>query len=201
MNDANGHEASHIAGIVLAAGSSARFGKTKQLIHWRGMPLIRHVVIKAIEADLSPIIVVVGSQKDEVTAIIIDLPVEIVHNPEWEFGQSTSLVAGLNALNGRQKGCIFLLADQPQVTVPVLRSLVEAHALTSAPIIAPLVLGQRSNPVLFDQVTFADLMEIKGDQGGRAIFSKYPIQWLEWLDQALLIDIDTPEDLIKLDSL
>ncbi|MBA4380577.1 MAG: putative selenium-dependent hydroxylase accessory protein YqeC [Anaerolinea sp.] len=93
---------------------------------------------------------------------------------------------------------IFLLADQPQVTPTVLRALVERHAQDLAPILAPLVQGQRANPVLFDRVTFPDLLALSGDVGGRAIFSKHPVTYLPWLDASLLLDIDTPDDYQKL---
>jgi molybdenum cofactor cytidylyltransferase len=72
------------------------------------------------------------------------------------------------------------------------------HCGSLAPIIAPLVSGQRSNPVLFDRDTFGDLLALEGDQGGRALFSRYPVQWLPWHDVNLLLDIDTPEDYQRL---
>jgi len=93
---------------------------------------------------------------------------------------------------------IFLLADQPQVTPMVLRALVEQHSAELAPIVAPLVAGQRANPVLFDRVTFPDLMALTGDVGGRAIFSKYSPTYLPWHDESLLVDVDTPDDLRRL---
>jgi len=68
------------------------------------------------------------------------------------------------------------------------------------PIVAPLVAGQRANPVLFDRVTFPDLMALTGDVGGRAIFSKYPVKYLTWHDESLLVDIDTPEDMKKFEN-
>ena len=74
----------------------------------------------------------------------------------------------------------------------------EQHCRELSPIVAPLVQGQRSNPVLFDRVTFPELMSITGDLGGRAIFSKFPVAYVPWHDESLLIDVDTPEDLKRL---
>jgi molybdenum cofactor cytidylyltransferase len=90
------------------------------------------------------------------------------------------------------------LADQPQVPPTVLRALVERHSLELDPILAPLVNDRRANPVLFDRATFPDLMSLSGDVGGRDIFSKYPLTYLPWHDESLLLDVDTPEDLKKL---
>ena len=98
-------------------------------------------------------------------------------------------------------GGIFLLADQPQITPAIIHALVEEHAATLAPVIAPLVLDQRANPVLFDRVAFSDLMTLKGDVGGRGIFSKYKVSYLPWHDDALLLDVDTPEHYQRLKDL
>jgi molybdenum cofactor cytidylyltransferase len=95
---------------------------------------------------------------------------------------------------------IFLLADQPQVTPSVLRALVKRHSLDLSLIVAPQVQGQRANPVLFDRVTFPDLLALTGDVGGRGIFSKHPVTTLPWHDESLLLDVDTPEDYEKLEG-
>ena len=63
-----------IGGIILAAGGSSRFGEPKQLLLWKGQPLIRHVAVAALNAGLSPVIVVVGSSAAEVHSAIKDLP-------------------------------------------------------------------------------------------------------------------------------
>jgi molybdenum cofactor cytidylyltransferase len=87
-----------------------------------------------------------------------------------------------------------LLADQPQIPADLIASLVETHAATLSPLVAPLVQGQRANPVLLDRITFTDLLSLSGDQGGRALFARYPVEWVPWHDAAILDDIDTPED-------
>ena len=86
-----------------------------------------------------------------------------------------------------------MLADQPQITTSVLHALMEKHAEELHPIVAPMVMDQRANPVLFDRSTFDDLASIKGDVGGRAIFHKHRVEYLPWHDDRLLLDVDTPE--------
>ena len=207
-----------IAGIILAAGIAKRFGQPKQLLDWRGEPFVRVVAKTALEAGLSPVIVVTGAYADQVASAIDDLPVQIAFNKDWETGQASSIRAGLTSIifppqkslvlgeddpQGRvgAGGAIFLLADQPQITPTILHALMEEHASTLAPIIAPMVLDQRANPVLFDRDAFPDLMNLKGDVGGRGIFSKHKVTYLPWHDDALLLDVDTPEHYQRLKDL
>jgi molybdenum cofactor cytidylyltransferase len=187
-----------VAGVILAAGGARRMGQTKQVLAWRGQPLVQHVARAALEAGLSPVIVVTGSDAKSVTAAVQDLPVHCVHNTDWQTGQSGSVKVGLQALPTETGAAVFLLADQPHTPPQLIASLVEAHAATLSPLVAPLVQGQRANPVLFDRLTFPELLLLSGDQGGRALFSRYWPHWVPWHDAAVLQDVDTPEDYRRL---
>lgn len=186
-----------VAGIILAAGGSTRYGQPKQLLDWKGEPFVRVVAKTALQAGLSPVVVVTGAQAQEIQTSVENLGVPVKYNPEWASGQASSIRAGIEALEAlspfRAGAAIFLLADQPQLTTSVLRALVEKHAEGLYPALAPLVMDQRANPVLFDRVTFSDLKALQGDVGGRAIFHKYPVEYLPWHDDRLLLDVDTPE--------
>jgi molybdenum cofactor cytidylyltransferase len=192
-----------VAGIILAAGESTRFGKAKQLLDWKGEPFVHAVARTALEAGLSPVIVVTGANSEQVAAALNDLDVILVRNDEWKSGQSSSIKAGVKEIiaSGSEAGAgIFLLTDQPQITSSIIQALVEKHAEGLYPIVAPMVLDQRANPVLFDRIAFNDLLGIEGDVGGRAIFHKYPVEYLPWHDDRMLLDVDTPEHYQRLIS-
>lgn len=190
-----------IAAIILAAGESSRFGQPKQLLSWQGQSMIRHIANTAINAGLSPVVVVVGSSAPDISAVIKDLPLRIVNNKAWRKGVSSSVKMGLKSIPEPIGAAIFLQGDQPQIPSSLIRSMVEVHQSTMSPIIAPQINGQRGNPVLFDRCTFTDLLSLKGDVGGRVLLSHYPVQWVNWKDENLLLDIDTLEDYQKLVSL
>jgi molybdenum cofactor cytidylyltransferase len=96
-------------GIILAAGSASRYGKPKQLLPWKGKPLIRHVALSALSAGLSPVIVVVGARANEIEHAISDLPVRIVNNSEWEAGLSSSIQVGIENLPKEISGTVFYI--------------------------------------------------------------------------------------------
>jgi molybdenum cofactor cytidylyltransferase len=180
-----------IAGIILAAGGSSRFGgSAKQLLDWEGMPLVRKVAGTALQAHLDPVIVVTGAQSEEVEQAVAD--------ETWVEGQSSSVRAGLAACPADIGGALFLLVDQPQIPFTLLRSLVEAHYRSRAPIVAPQIDGARGNPVLFDRDTFLDIESLEGDKGGRVLFSRYPVEWVLWHDPRMLLDIDSLDDYRRL---
>jgi len=202
-----------VAGIILAAGGSTRYGRPKQLLLWHGKPFIRVVAETALSAGLARLVVVTGAHAELVENALDGLPLLLVRNQDWQSGQSSSIQVGLRTLLQRSKegetfqlpagqgevgAALFLLADQPQITSAIVRALVEHHSSTLAPIIAPQVAGQRANPVLFDRVTFPDLMALSGDVGGREIFKRFPVEGLPWNDSSLLADVDTPQDYRKL---
>lgn len=187
-----------VAAILLAAGDSKRLGKSKQLLDWKGKPFVRQVAETALAAGIQPLLVVTGADAPATEAALNGLPVWVVRNPNWASGQSSSVKAGLAALPNNVGAALFLVVDQPQLPVALIEALRAEHATSLAPIVAPLVDGHRSNPVLFDRSTLADFAALEGDVGGRAIFSKYQVTWLPWLDASLSIDVDEPEDYDRL---
>jgi molybdenum cofactor cytidylyltransferase len=189
-----------VAGIILAAGESTRYGEVKQLLDWRGEPFVRAVAKTALEAGLSPVTVVTGANAEKIESVLKDLDLQIAYNTEWKSGQGSSIRTGILSIQPPPRsgqrgvgGAIFLLVDQPQITTSVIRALVEKHAEGLYPIVAPMVIDQRANPVLFDRYMFDDLLSIEGDVGGRAIFHKHRVEYLPWHDDRLLLDVDTPE--------
>ena len=173
-------------------------GEPKQLLEWKGQPFIRQVAETALKAQFDELVVVSGAYAEEVEAAIADLNLNIVLNPDWKAGQSSSVKAGLSALSEDIGAAIFLLVDQPQLPVDLLQAMIAEHSRTLASIVAPMVDGRRGTPVLFDRRTFADFVDIDGDVGGRAIFSKHEVNWVPWLDEAMALDVDTLIDYQRL---
>lgn len=188
---------SRVAAVILAAGGSTRFGSPKQLARWGDKTFIEQVVDNALASGASPVVVVLGAEVEQCRALLRSRPVEIVLNPAWAEGQSTSLQAGLAALPANVGGALFLLVDLPGVTPALLNELIQRHRETLAPLIWPEFEGQRSNPVLFDRALFPELRHISGDTGGRPLLLKYKDQAerVRVMEAGVLQDFDRLEDL------
>lgn len=185
------------AAVVLAAGGSSRFGEdVKQLARFHGETLVHRAVRTAVEAGLSPVLVVVGCAGDEVAAAVADLPCEIVSNPAWEEGQSTSVKAGLAALPNDPDdvdGAVFIPCDQPLLDAETLRRLATTFRETGAPAVVPRFENRRGAPVVFGRQVFGELSEITGDEGGRQILGRLG-------DRVAVVDLDRKDALIDVDT-
>jgi molybdenum cofactor cytidylyltransferase len=162
-----------VAGVVLAAGPSSRFGDDlpKQLLELEGEPLVRRVARRALESNLIDVIVVVGYREREITAALGVLPLQVVVNPHFEQGQSTSVRVGLAEVRPDATAVMFLPVDQPHLTRRVIDRLIAAHEKTSASIVVPAFEGERGAPVLISAATAVGASSFRGMRTRSSKFS------------------------------
>jgi 4-nitrophenyl phosphatase len=185
-----------VAAVILAAGASTRFGRCKQLLDWRGKPLLAHVADVARQAELDPVIAVLGCQADETTPALSGRPVQILTNWRWEEGMGTSVQTGLAAVPRQAEAALFLQCDQPLISAGLLRAMVERFEDSGAAIVHPTHAGQRSTPVLFARRLFPELSKVGGDEGGRSLIERHAkdVATVAVEDRLVLMDVDTLED-------
>jgi molybdenum cofactor cytidylyltransferase len=186
-----------IAGIVLAAGASRRFGSQKLLASVGGVPLVRRTVERLLEASLDELVVVIGSNAPAVAASLAGLPVRTVTNAAYAVGMSTSLRVGLDALRPIAQAALVALADQPGVDADIVNRLVERYCADHSAVVAPLYRGGiRGNPVLFDRSLFEELRAVTGDEGGRLVVARDPgrVALVEFARE-MPLDVDVPGDI------
>ncbi len=190
-----------ISGVILAAGAASRMGKIKQLLPLGPRPMLWHVAAAACQSQLAEVLVITGASAEPIAAAVSDLPLRVIHNPDWLQGQSSSLRAGLRGLNPKTEAIIFLLADQPLITPDLIDALIVEWRSFGKTIVCPCYDSKHGNPVLFDLAAWrADLELLSGDQGARRILATNPgaIGYVPVASDEIFLDVDTAEDYAKM---
>ena len=183
-----------IAGLLLAAGRSTRFGADKLCAKLDGKAVIRWSVASL--APLDVVYVVIPPGADAVTQALSRLDVRFVVNLGRDEGMASSIRAGVAALPDEIQAVVIALADQPRAAESVTRALCERWRAGDAAAVAPLYSDGRGNPVLFGRECFAALLSLRGDIGARAVLDGLGdrVALVEVAD-AMPADVDTPEAL------
>lgn len=199
-------DSSRVAGVLLAAGASTRFGDRNKLLATQGGdPLVRRAARTLLDASLDPVVAVVGHEADRVADALDGLDVTVVVNDEYETGQASSLRAGIGALLDAERegdpdrgvdAAVIALGDMPFVDPETVASLVDAYEAGVGDALAAAHDGVRGNPVLFDRRFFDDLVDVSGDVGGREILLESgESACVAVSDPGVRRDVDEPSDL------
>jgi molybdenum cofactor cytidylyltransferase len=188
-----------VAGVVLAAGTSSRFGERNKLLATvDGVPVVRRAVETLLASRVDSVTVVVGHEADRVRGTLDGLDVAVVANPDYREGQATSVGRGVAAVRDRADAAVFALGDMPAVAPASVDALVAAYLDGAGDALACACDGQRGNPALFDARHFDALAGVEGDVGGRAILRREG-GLAETGDPGVLADVDRPTDLDDVD--
>lgn len=183
--------------VILAAGASTRMGTPKQLLPYRGRSLLRHAAETALTSVCHPIIVVLGANAERLRQEVKDLPVQVVENLRWVEGMSSSIRAGVAALDAepdKTSAVVLALCDQPFVSAQVINHLVEAYHFTGKPVVASEYSGTLGVPALFSRTLFSEIKALRGGEGAKQVITKYAHDVLGVPFPEGAIDVDTPKD-------
>ena len=183
--------------IILAAGSSSRMGRPKQLLPYNGKSLLEHTVDMANDADANPVIVVLGANATLLEKEIKEKKIHIVENKEWKEGMASSVRCGLNTLlhiAPSADAVIIMVCDQPFVSSSLLNEMIAVQKRTGKPIVSSQYDTAIGPPALFHKTIFPELLELKGDAGARKIIEQQRNEVAIVLFTNGNIDIDTERD-------
>jgi molybdenum cofactor cytidylyltransferase len=186
-----------VTGILLAAGSSQRFGADKQSTLVGEEPMLTRAARLLLDAGFVTPIVVLGPRAAEHRPLLAGLPLRIIENPAAPSGMASSLVVATDTA-GNADAVVVTVCDQPAVTAEHLQALVAAWRKTGSSIVASSYAGTRGVPALFAANHFAELRQLGGDHGAGPLLARHagsvhgvPLARGE-------VDIDTPADLKRL---
>lgn len=187
-------------GIILAAGYSKRMGTNKLLLAFKGKKIIENVIEEAITSKLDKVYIV--CREDETKDIASKYPINIIINERAYEGQSTSVVEAIKEMGDNADSYMFLMGDQPLIHRDFINDMIDFFCNNRASILVPYYSGKRGTPVIFSSKWKQELLQLKGDEGGRQIIrensdvvSEYKVD-----SKALGKDIDTVEDYEELNK-
>jgi molybdenum cofactor cytidylyltransferase len=195
-----------IPAIILAAGKSTRMGRLKAALPVSDTETFLTQLVRTFHAaGVECVTVVLGYEADRLRTDLsrVGLAPRLVVNDRFEAGQLSSLLAGLEAVDGPQvEGILMMLVDAPLVSAETVRAVLERYQATRAPIVRPVRGTEHGHPVLIDRSLFGALRAASPASGAKPIVRAHVSTAGDVLvdDAGAFMDIDTPEDYEKIRS-
>ncbi len=187
-----------IAGVLLAAGRGSRFGGAKLLAPGADGVPIGVGAARCLLGAVDRAVAVVRPGDGQLAELLAGEGLRVVVNTHADDGMATSLCCGIRAA-GSCYGWIVALADMPLVREETIAA-VAARLYGGASVVAPRYHGRRGHPVGFGRDMLTELLALRGDRGARAVLETYLDEsgWVDVDDAGILVDVDTPDDLLTL---
>jgi len=151
-----------VTGLVLAAGGSSRLGRPKQLLPYRGATLLDAVLDTARDCAFHQLLVTLGGSAGAVRDAVDLGGAEVVLNPGYGTGCSSSVAAAVAHVDPRSDVLVLLLGDQPGVTAETVRALLAARG--DAPLAVCRYDDGLGHPFAFARELLPELGGLHGDK-------------------------------------
>ncbi|MBS1502625.1 MAG: nucleotidyltransferase family protein [Bacteroidetes bacterium] len=183
--------------VILAAGGSARLGTPKQLLKYNDESLLQRAINTAKGSEAGKVILVLGASRQKIISETDTSGTDLVVNPDWQSGMSSSIVSGIKALKKLEpvpSSVILMVCDQPFVTSALLNTLIAEHRSTNKQIIACAYEGVAGTPVLFSSTLYDQLLSLEGDAGAKKIIMANADKVATVTFELGATDVDTLDD-------
>jgi molybdenum cofactor cytidylyltransferase len=193
-----------VCAVILAAGSSSRMGKTKQLLKLGDKPILEIVIDQVIKQTFDQILVVIGHEAEKIkTEIPLQTnQVQWVVNKQYHLGQSTSFLTAFCHIKPTINSVMFFLGDQPFLKDDTIGRVLtkgwDMYKNERSPfVVQPYCQQSPGHPTYWGNFRTLDLSVVSGDEGGKSLFPYVKKERLMVEDREIYFDIDTPDDYIK----
>jgi CTP:molybdopterin cytidylyltransferase MocA len=168
-------------------------GRLKQLLIYRGEPLVANAINQARGAGFAPVVVVVGADADAVSNAIASMQLKIVRNDHWQTGMGSSIAAGVRS-TPPVDAVMLLTGDQPLVTAQHLSAMRALLETSGADAVAAEYSGTIGVPALFRGALMERLAQLPHAAGAKVLLESPGIRVARYQLPEAAADIDTPEE-------
>jgi molybdenum cofactor cytidylyltransferase len=167
---------------------------------WGHTTVIGKVIMTLLEAGLSDLLVVTGSNQDELEGVLTGFPIKFINNPLSVDGEMIlSVQAGLRGIQEKTEAALIVLGDQPQIETQVIRLIIDEYYLTRSELIIPSFQLHRGHPWLIACSIWDDYLKLKYPQTSRDFLNQHvdKINYINVNNPSIIQDLDTPDDYIR----
>ncbi len=172
-------------------------GSPKALLKIGRETFIQHIMDVLHSARIVDVVVVLGSQAEEIKKSMDWFDGKIVLNERWQEGQLSSIVAGLDALDSHDvPAAIICPVDHPLISQSLVVDLLQAFWKSRKRIVVPTYQGRRGHPVIFDRTLFDAVRTAAPEAGARTVIHAHPGDVIEvpTEEKGVVTNVDTQED-------
>jgi molybdenum cofactor cytidylyltransferase len=188
-----------ISAILLGAGESKRMGFDKLSLPWGKKTVLERCVQTLLRSRVRDVVIVQGLRSRGVRNTFRGKNIKIVTNPHPAGGMSSSIRQGLRAVRPGSDGILIALGDQPSLKTRTINALIRIFDRGKERIIVPAFQGRTGHPVIFHRAYKKELMNLKGDVGGRSIIERHrgDVRVVKVRAMGVVKDVDTWQDYEK----
>jgi molybdenum cofactor cytidylyltransferase len=188
-----------ISAILLGAGESKRMGVDKLSLPWGRRTVLEHCFETLLKSEVKEIVVVLGPRNKRVKNRFQGGKAKVVVNPYSKRGMSTSIRRGLQAIHPGSAGILIALGDHPFLKTRTINALIRAFDRGGEGIIIPSFQGRMGHPVIFHKRYRKELLNLRGDVGGRTVVDRHPeaVKLVPVKSEGVVKDVDTWQDYVK----
>ncbi len=191
-----------LTGIILAAGGSARMGRPKAILQWRGKPFIEHVCSSLRSAGVEDLVAVLGSASKEILSAWTPAGEKVAVNLKPEHGQLSSLRVGLREVSEFSEAFMVCLVDQPTVDPDTYKKIIDCWLVNKDSIVIPRTFRasdsrlKRGHPLIIPAAHRQLCFEGPLEKGLHWVTHNPSVKIfdLEVKDPEIIRDFDTQED-------